>query len=136
MARRVNGEFGVKVKKVVMLVSANKDAPEVSEKVKKGLNEYTAAETEKGEAMKEFAGVQNRWEGTLGLNKKAMMALHKISKMSDAQKADFFGTFLPGLEALLPDQLDLFASADGGEDSKTPSEAKTPAPDGANAPLQ
>jgi hypothetical protein len=122
MAR--NGSGAVKVRKMVDLVMAGREALDVGERVSKGINEYVSAESDMGEAQQGIKNATERWEKTFGLNKRAMKSLVTISKMDEGKKADFLRTFLPGLETMLPDQLDIFTDAEQGEASKTPSEKK------------
>lgn len=137
MGKSKSTAFGPRVRKVVELVVGGKEAEEISDKARKGIHEFIEAEEahSKAEETETLKGVPERWGGTFGLNKKAMSTLVALSKMDDKKKADFLRTFLPGLEAILPDQMDLFASANP-EDSKTPSETTHPAPSGSSPPLQ
>jgi hypothetical protein len=122
---------------VESLGTKGKDVLKVSASVVKAIGEVVSAEGTKSEAASEMKGVMDRVEGVYGLNKQALKALVKISKMNDAKKSDYLRTFLPGVEALLPSQLDLFAdtapttqeTVEAGEQAGTPG-----APSG--APLQ
>jgi phage-related minor tail protein len=122
MAR--NGSGAVKVRKMVDVVMSGKEAVDVGDRVAKGINEYVSAETDMGEAQQGIKNATERWERTFGLNKRAMKALVAVYKMDETKKADFLRTFLPGLEIMLPDQLDIFADTEQGEASKAPSEKK------------
>ena len=75
----------------------------------KAAAEIKEAEATKAEAANEMKGAMDRVEGVHGLNKQAIKVLVKFSKMNDAKKSDYLRTLLPGLEAMLPSQLDLFA---------------------------
>lgn len=126
MAKPKTGEFGPRVRKVVDLVTKDALASDTAEKVRAAIVEHEKATEEKNEAMAEFKGVEDSWEGKLGLNKAAMKSLLKIKAMDEKKRADFLRTFLPGLETLLPDQMDMFTG--NPEDSKTKSEAEQPPP--------
>ena len=123
--------FGARVRKMVEIITSDKSASDTAEKTKSGIAEYLSAEETFKEEKKEFDGVTERWDKTLGLNKAAMKILIKIKALPDSKKADLLRTLIPGLELVLPDQTDIFADGSGGEDSKTPSEKKTPPQDGA-----
>ena len=110
MARKKPDEAVAKLTALVAsLAGKGKDVLRVSSAVVTITKELTEANASKAEAMTEISGVMNRAEGTYGLNRKALKTLLTFSKMNDAKKSDFLRTLLPGIEAMLPGQLDLFA---------------------------
>jgi hypothetical protein len=116
-----------------------KDVLRVSGAVVKVVKEIKEAEASKAEASQEMVEVMNRCEGVHGLNKQAAKVLVKFSKMNDAKKSDYLRTLLPGLEAMLPGQLDLFADTapppeEVEEDAENAGLPENAAP--AGAPLQ
>jgi hypothetical protein len=116
------------------LGTRGKDVLRVSGACVKAAKEIKEAETSKAEASAEMTEVMTRVEGVHGLNKQAIKVLVKFSKLNDAKKSDYLRTLLPGLEAMLPGQLDLFADTAPKEDEVIADAENAGAPDG--APLQ
>lgn len=128
MARKSKDEAIAKLTKLVAdLAGKGKDVLRVSSAVFKGVKEFKDAEVELNEAKELTRGAVERWEKTSGLNKQAMKVLVRFSKFNDAQKSDYLRTLLPGLEALLPGQLDLFADTAPQEDEGEPDTVEAPA---------
>lgn len=126
------------VSKLKALVEAlgtkGKDVLRVSAACVKACSEVKEAEATKSEASNEMKQVMDRVEGVHGLNKAAVKVLVKLSKMNDAKKSDYLRTLLPGIEAMLPSQLDLFADTAPTADEVIEDGEQAGAP--ASAPLQ
>jgi len=128
-----------KLRKLVdSLGEKGKDVLRVSGAVVKAVKEIKEAEVTKAEASSEMVEAMNRCEGTYGLNKQATKVLVKFSKMNDAKKSDYLRTLLPGLEAMLPGQLDIFADTapPPEEVEEDAAQAGAPATPRDGAPLQ
>jgi hypothetical protein len=110
MARKKPDEAVAKLTALVAsLAGKGKDVLRVSSACVSMCKELDAANASKAEASTEIGGIMNRAEGTYGLNRKALKVLLTFSKLNDAKKSDYLRTLLPGIEAMLPGQLDLFA---------------------------
>lgn len=132
MARKKPDEAVAKLTALVAsLAGKGKDVLRVSSAVVTITKELTEAQASKAEATTEVNGVMTRAEGTYGLNKKALKTLYSFSKMNDAKKSDYLRTLLPGIEAMLPGQLDLFAVTAPVDPDPEEESASSSAPQGA-----